>query len=96
MKAEESGHDPLQALLDFRNTTSENMGLSPAQIMFGRRTRTCLPTTSALLSTPSAAEAKQALTTSKQRQASCYNGGAKERPILLLGPTVRVRLDDND
>ena len=64
--------------------------------MFGRRTRTRLPTPDILLSTPSAHGAQDALTASKQRQASYYNRTAKERPTLPVGQTVRVRYDDRD
>ena len=96
MKATESGGDPLLALLDWRNTPSEQLGASPAQLMFGRQTRTRLPTTNALLTTPAAATAQDALTASKQRQAFYYNRGAKERPALSVGQTVRVRYDESD
>ena len=65
-KANEAGNDPLLALLDWRNTPSEQLGPSPAQLMFGRRTRTRLPTTDALLATPSAAAAQAALSGAKQ------------------------------
>ena len=41
-KAKESGSDPYLGLLDFRNTLNECTGLSPVQMMFGRRTRTLL------------------------------------------------------
>ena len=34
LKAKESGGDPLLALLDWRNTPSEQLGPSPAQLMF--------------------------------------------------------------
>jgi hypothetical protein len=96
MKASESGSDPLLALLDWRNTPSEQLGPSPAQLMFGRRTRTKLPTADALLQTPSATAAQTALTDAKHRQATYYNRGAKERPTLPVGQTVRVRFDDGD
>jgi hypothetical protein len=95
-KATESGSDPLLALLDWRNTPSEQLGLSPAQLMFGRRTRTRLPATDALLSTPTSTAAQQALTEAKRRQALYYDRGAKQRPALRVGQTVRVRYDDND
>ena len=36
-------------LLDYRNTPIEEIGLSPAQMLMGLRTRTKLPTTPALL-----------------------------------------------
>ena len=54
IKATESGSDPLFALLDWRNTPSEQLGASPAQLMFGRRTRTRLTTPKVLLSAASA------------------------------------------
>ena len=95
-KSTESGNDPLLALLDWRNTPSEQLGLSPAQLMFGRRTRTKLPTADALLMTPTAAAAQASLTDAKQRQALYYNRGAKERPTLPVGQTVRVRFDEGD
>ena len=48
-KAADAGTDPYLALLDWRNTPSENLNLSPAQIIFGRRTRTLMPTKNTLL-----------------------------------------------
>jgi len=80
LKASESHGNLRMALLDWRNTASEQLGPSPAQLMFGRRTRTRLPSADVLLSTPSAAAAQSALTAVKERQASYYNRGAKERP----------------
>ena len=49
LKALESGTDPYLRLLDFRNTPTEGVGTSPAQRLFGRRTKTLLPTTGKLL-----------------------------------------------
>ena len=44
-----SGHSEFHALLDLRNTPSESIGISPAQRMMGRRCRTTLPISEALL-----------------------------------------------
>ena len=41
--------DIFLALLEWRNTPSDGLDCSPAQTMFGRRTRTLIPTTSELL-----------------------------------------------
>ena len=49
-KCEAKREDPFLALLNMRNTPQEGMDTSPAQRLFGRRTRTLLPTAPALLS----------------------------------------------
>ena len=48
-KSKEAGTDFYLALLDWRNTPSEGVGSSPVQRLYGRRTRTLLPTTPSLL-----------------------------------------------
>jgi len=42
-KAIEDREDPHLALLAWRNTPSEHLGQSPAELIFGRRTRTHMP-----------------------------------------------------
>jgi len=91
-KAAESGNDPFLSLLDWRNTPSESLGASPAQIMFGRRTRTQLPTAAGLLINRDFDTVNKALTAAKERQAIYYDVGAKERPSIPVGQTVRVKL----
>ena len=41
--------DVWKAILDWRNTPTENMSSSPVQSLMSRRTRTLLPTASQLL-----------------------------------------------
>ena len=94
-KSAAAGTDPFLALLEWRNTPREGYKLSPAQILFGRRTRSKLPTADVLLSTATAQSAQRALSESKQKQAFYYNRGAKERPVLSPGQTVRVKFDDD-
>ena len=48
-KSKAARSDIYLALLEWRNTPSEGLQSSPAQRMFGRRTRTLIPTTSELL-----------------------------------------------
>lgn len=95
-KAREAGTDPLLALLAHRNTPSEHRQLSPAQIMFGRRTRTTLPTAETLLSTPSCEIVKHTLASRRVDQAAYYNRGTRERPAIPVGQTVRMRFAEND
>jgi hypothetical protein len=78
-KAVESKSDPFLALLDWRNTPSEQLKESPAQILFGRRTRTRIPTSELLLTTPHTETVRNALYGAKQRQAKYYNQHAKHR-----------------
>ena len=94
IKAREEGTDPLLAFLEWRNIPAEQLGASPAQLMFGRRTRTRLPTADSLLDSPTSHAASAALAAAKTRQAHYYNRGAKDRPPLIVGQTVRVKFDD--
>ena len=88
-KALASNADPFLALLDWRNTPSETLNQSPAQILFGRRTRTKLPSAQTLLSTPLTDQTKQLLAKAKEKQAKYYDRGTKPRPELKVGVTVR-------
>ena len=50
-KNRDASNDIYLALLDWRNTPSEDLGSSPAQRLLGRRTRTQLPEKKGVLST---------------------------------------------
>ena len=95
-KAADDQEDPHLALLAWRNTPSEQLGHSPAQIMFGRRTRTHLPMTTNLLASAHDATAHEALVAAKQRQAEYYNRTARERPPLSVSDTVRTRWNQSE
>ena len=90
-KAIEDREDPHLALLAFRNTPSEQLGQSPVQIMFGRRTRTHLPMVQNLLTGAHDRAAQNGLQKAKERQAVYYNKTAKEKQPLKVGDTVRTR-----
>ena len=84
--------DPYLALLDYRNTPTE-IGSSPAQRLFSRRTRNLLPLSSKQLQPntlpPQAVQDK--LINSKQKQAFYYNLKGKALPELQPGQTVRMK-----
>ena len=86
-----AGTDSYLALLEWRNMPSEQLGLLPEQLLFGRRTRTRLPTADELLDTATTHAASSSLAAAKDKQAMYYNRGAKERQSLTVGQTVRVK-----
>lgn len=94
-KATEDNSDPFLALLEFRNTPSEQLKLSPTQILFGRRTRTLLPTADVLLKTHNSDAASVSLKRAKEKQAFYYDRGSKPRMPFHLGQTVRFKFDDS-
>ena len=51
--------DPYKALLNYRNTLLEGIGLSPAQLLMDRRLKISLPTHADLLKTRGAQEVKE-------------------------------------
>lgn len=91
-KAKEDNSDIFLALLEWRNSPSENLTLSPVQILMGRRTKSKLPISNKLLATPSTAKVKQAIQKSRDRQSFYYNRTAKERRRKLeKAQTVRAK-----
>ena len=90
LKASEAGSDPYLGFLDFRNTPTEGLGTSPAQRLFGRRTKTLLPTSGRLLRQPEFDTTSQLLHAQKNKQAFYYNNGTKELRPLEPGNTVRI------
>jgi len=64
--------------------------------MFGRRTRTNLPTTTELLSISYDESALDALLDAKRRQANYYDRRARPREPLSVGDTVRTRWNNHD
>jgi len=95
-KAKQAGTDPYLYLLDWRNTPSEEMSSSPAQRMFGRRTRTLLPTTSYPLKPKVQEDVKKKLLKQKSKQAKYYNQNTKELPPLQIGEVIRVATKPGD
>jgi transposase InsO family protein len=92
-KTVKSGGDPLLALLDHRNTPTQELNDSPAQRSLGRRTRTLLPTTQKLLSPGyiDCEATKKSIQKRQAKQQEYYNKSAKDLPPLVEGDTVRLQ-----
>ena len=76
----------------YRNTLTE-LGSSPAQRLFSRRTRNLLPLTRKLLEPENlpTQDVQQKLINSRQKQAFYYNLKGKALPELQPGQTVRMK-----
>lgn len=72
------------------------MSSSPAQRMFGRRTRTLLPTTSSLLKPKVQEDVKEKLIKQKSKQTKYYDRSCKELSPLQSGEIVRVAPKQGD
>ena len=79
-------------MLNLRNTPVPGIG-SPAQRMFGRRTKTLMPTSDVLLKpeTQKPDIVKQKLTDRRNQSKQLYDTHAREMQPLVIGDTVRVR-----
>ena len=90
VKAAKAEQDPYLVLLDWRSTPTETLNSSPVQRLFGRRTKTRLPTSIQLLK-PKREEVSQKLKLQKGKESLYYNKGAKELEDLHPGDIVRLQ-----
>jgi transposase InsO family protein len=84
--------DPYIALLEYRTTPIEDIGLSPAQMLMGRRLNSKLPSHRELLE-PQSVDSRQVyskLRSRQQVQKKYYDRGTRELPPLKPGDTVGV------
>lgn len=82
---------PFEGLLKYRNTPFEDLGVSPAQLLMSRRTRTQLPTHRRLLLP---VDPDQVVKTLKHRQnisKKNYDSHSRDLPPLQVGDKVRIR-----
>ncbi|KAK7095117.1 hypothetical protein V1264_002767 [Littorina saxatilis] len=90
-KCAEDQSDAYLALLELRNIPSEKMQTSPSQRLFGRRTRTLLPTAKTLLKPKTCTGVKQKLEQKKFTQQQYYNRSSTELSDLKPGQEVRFK-----
>ena len=87
--------------MDWRNAPNKRLGYSPAQLLFGRRTRTLLPMTAQLLdSAVCSPEIREKIIEAKIDQKKYHDRTARDRSRehekLIEGQTVRVKLTDKN
>ncbi|XP_048255341.1 uncharacterized protein LOC125381980 [Haliotis rufescens] len=92
-KAEASGRDVYLSLLEYRNTPVDKVNLSPAQMLMGRRLKSRLPVSKALLQ-PQAQDhslLQRQLEYRQDLQKYYYDKGSRELSPLNPGHYVRVQ-----
>lgn len=89
--------DPLLALMSDRSTPCATTGVSPAELLMGRKIRTTLPTLEANLQPrwPDLKVIRSKDTDEKQKQAFYFNQrhGARPLPSLKPGDPILIKLD---
>ena len=86
-KCHDDGSDPHLALLELRNTPIQGIGLSPAQMMLQRRTRTLIPISQDLLK-PTVSYPQASIERRVKAQKRCYDKVAKSLPPVNNGENV--------
>lgn len=88
-KAADSDSDPYLALLSYRATPLQ-CGLSPAELLMGRKLRTTLPSYSSATSGEGRVKLKNRLRDQKQSQKRFYDVSARSLPPLAHNDCVRI------
>ena len=92
-KAYEDKKDPYLAILELRNTPIPGVGLSPTQLLMGRRTGSIIPIKSTLLTpmTYNTKEDQSALEARQQIQTEYFDRSSKALKPLEPGDSIRMR-----
>ncbi|XP_056109383.1 uncharacterized protein K02A2.6-like [Rhinichthys klamathensis goyatoka] len=90
-KSQDENGDPYVALLEYRNTPLDGIGLSPAQLLMGRRLKAKLPTSSKLLTPKGCEKVQEKLKQRQSKQKFYYDKNTKLLPEISPGDKVRVQ-----
>ena len=93
-KAQSGNGDPYIALLEYRNTPLEGIGLSPAQLLMGRRLKSKLPASTTLLTPENRAQVQDNLKCRQMKQKSYFDRQTQKLPDLRTGENVRIQKGD--
>lgn len=85
--------DLFMAILDWRNTPTQNMRSSPVQRLMSRRTKTLLPTAANLLNPKLEENVQEKINLRKQKYKQQYDKAAKPLPELQFGQDIRVQVN---
>ncbi|XP_062620781.1 uncharacterized protein K02A2.6-like [Saccostrea cucullata] len=89
--------DPYKAMLAYRNTAIEDLGLSPAQLFLGRMLKTDIPTAEPLLHNPKMTqEINMRLKTRKWQQKINFDKHVSKTPLRDLNSHENVLMRNNN
>ena len=90
-KCNNENSDPCLAILEFTNTPSKSIGMSPAQRFFRRQLRSVLPTMKKFLSPFNVEKTKTKIQKAKQHQKKYYDKNVHDLIELKEGDQVTVQ-----
>ena len=90
-KARDDKQDPLLSIFEWRNTPTEGIGASPSQLLYGRRTRTCLPVARKQLKPTLIEGVTKMMKKNKEKQKKYFDRQSRPLKKLSAGDVVRMR-----
>ncbi|XP_024119581.1 uncharacterized protein K02A2.6 [Oryzias melastigma] len=90
-KSENEKGDPYVSFLEYRNTPLEGVGLSPAQLLMGRRLKGKIPMSTSLLIPKGSAQVKRQLRRRQEKQKLYFDRQTKTLPDLHAGEKIRMQ-----
>jgi hypothetical protein len=89
-KARDDKQDPLLSLLEWRNIPTEGMSASPAQLLYGRRTRTRLPVAKKQLKPTLIEGLTKKMEKGKEKQKKYFDRQSRKLKRLSAGDIIRM------
>lgn len=90
-KAQSSNGEPYIALLEYCNTPIEGVGISPAQLLMGRRLKSKLPVSTTLLTPEGQTPVQDKQLYKQMKQKIYYDRQTRLLPDLQTGENVRIQ-----
>ncbi len=90
-KAHDDKQDPLLSILEWRNTPTQGVGASPAQLQYGRRTRTRLRVAREQLKPTLIEGVTKKMEKGKEKQKKYFDRQSRTLKKLSAGDVIRMR-----